>query len=260
MDDILTFDQATSAWQKAKPNSELCVPAKQPSNLLSICWQQWLTERRLAARGINFRTADPKAVAAAYSAMTAEEFDAINGRQAWANWRTISRCLVHVPRHRPLRVVDLGCGGGSSTQVLAHHCPLGSQIIGYEFSESIIEIARKRNYVHSTGTKVQASFNRQGIAETWRESVGLPLRSQSVDLVNASGVIGHHMTPDTMAPVICELKRVLAPEGIVMLDVGPTMSPEQLVDLMSAVGYRFLEHCCSSWFDPYGQLVFSQKL
>src|SRR5688572_28500143 len=90
-----------------------------PGNLLGVCWRQWRTERALARRGIRFRTTDPAAVTAAYAAMSAEEFGAINGRQDWANWRTIPRALSgHVP-DRPLRVLDLGCGTGTSTAVLA---------------------------------------------------------------------------------------------------------------------------------------------
>lgn len=94
-----------------------------PGNALGVCWRQWLAERRLARRGIHFRDTNLEAVSAAYGAMSAAEFDAINGRQDWANWRTIPRALSgHVP-DRPLRILDLGCGTGSSTQVLAWYAP-----------------------------------------------------------------------------------------------------------------------------------------
>src|ERR1700722_9662120 len=105
-----------------------------PGNLLAVCLRQWRAELNLARRGIHFRSTDPEQVAAAYRAMAAPEFDAINGRQDWANWRTIPRCLSgHVP-DRPLRILDLGCGTGSSTRVLAFCAPPGSHIIGYELA------------------------------------------------------------------------------------------------------------------------------
>jgi hypothetical protein len=90
-----------------------------PGRLLAVAWRQWRTERALARRGVQFRTTDLHAALAAYAAMTDGEFDAINGRQDWANWRTIPRALSgHVP-DRPLRVLDLGCGTGSHALGLA---------------------------------------------------------------------------------------------------------------------------------------------
>src|SRR5206468_9537662 len=122
-----------------------------PGHALAVCWRQWRAERRLARRGIHFRDTNPGKVAAAYRAMSPAEFDAINGRQDWANWRTIPRALSgHVP-NRPLRVLDLGCGTGSSTRVLAFYCPAGSHITGYEFAAPLVEVARRREYRDAGG-------------------------------------------------------------------------------------------------------------
>src|SRR5262245_66680241 len=117
-----------------------------PGHLLGVCWRHWRTERRLARRGVRFRTTDPDAVVAAYAAMTAAEFAAINGLQNWANWRTIPRALSgHVP-DRPLRVLDLGCGAGFSTTVLAFCCPAGSHLTGHEFAEPLPATPRPRPF------------------------------------------------------------------------------------------------------------------
>src|SRR5438046_6110639 len=117
-----------------------------PGHALAVCWRQWRAERALAKRGIRFRDTDPARVAAAYAAMSDADFDAINGRQDWANWRTIPRALSgHVP-DRPLRVADLGCGTGSSTRVLAFYCPEGSHLTGYELVPALLEAARARLY------------------------------------------------------------------------------------------------------------------
>src|SRR5690349_4762697 len=122
-----------------------------PGHLLAVCWRQWRAERALARRGVHFRTVDPVAVAAAYAAMSDQEFEAINGRQDWANWRTIPRALSgHVP-DRPLRVLDLGCGTGSSTRVLAFYSPAGSHVTGYEIAPDLVTIARRRTYSHRSG-------------------------------------------------------------------------------------------------------------
>ena len=118
--------------------SDAEIRQKGPGGLLAVLWRQWRTERALAKRGIHFRATAIDQVAAAYAAMSQQEFDAVNGRQDWANWRTIPRALDgHVP-DEPLRVLDLGCGTGSSTRVLAHYCPPGSHITGYEIAEPLL--------------------------------------------------------------------------------------------------------------------------
>ncbi len=227
-----------------------------PGNLLGVCWRQWRTERALARRGVQFRSADLQTVAAAYAAMTADEFDAINGRQDWANWRTIPRALSrHVP-NRPMVVLDLGCGTGGSTRVLAFCCPIGSRILGYELAEPFIEIARRRHYLHHSGRPAAVHFRCQGITETLRQANERLWPDQSVDLVNASGIVGHHLRQDTVQPLILELKRVLAPSAIAMLDVGPTLSAEMLTRLMTAAGFRRLGRFRSWLLDPTGQVVF----
>ncbi|MGH7127446.1 MAG: hypothetical protein ACREIV_02670, partial [Planctomycetaceae bacterium] len=45
--------------------------------------RQRRTERALEKRGVRFRRTEPQEVEAAYSAMSADEFDAVNGRQNW---------------------------------------------------------------------------------------------------------------------------------------------------------------------------------
>jgi SAM-dependent methyltransferase len=227
-----------------------------PGNVLRVCLRQWRAERALARRGVRFRTTSPEQVAAAYNAMSEQEFDAINGRQDWANWRTIPRCLSgHVP-DRLLRVLDLGCGTGSSTRVLAFYCPAGSHITGYELAAPLLGIARRRRYVHHSGQRAEVDFCCQGVTETLRTPDGTPLADRSVDAVNASGVVGHHLDAKTVRPLVEELKRVLRSGGIAALDVGPTLRAGELKAIMTAAGFRPLGRWRSWWLDPTGQMVF----
>jgi SAM-dependent methyltransferase len=230
-----------------------------PGNVLAVCWRQWRGERALARRGVHFRATDPHAVAAAYAAMSDAEFDAINGRQDWANWRTIPRALSgHVP-DRPLSVLDLGCGTGSSTRVLAFWCPAGSQILGYELVPALVEVARRRRYPHQTGSLARVGFVCQGVTETLRQPDGTPVPEASVDVVNASGIVGHHLTPNSVRPLVAELRRVLAAGAIAMLDVGPTLRARALTRVMSAAGFLRLGHRRSWWLDPTGEVVFRRS-
>jgi SAM-dependent methyltransferase len=221
-----------------------------PGNVLAVCWRQWRIERALACRGLHFRTTDQAALEAAYASMTEQEFDAINGRQDWANWRTIPRCLSsHVP-DRPLRVLDLGCGTGGSTRVLAFYCPAGSRLTGYELARPLVEIARRRTYLNRSGRPAEVTFVCQGVTEPLPEPAG------SVDVVNASGIVGHHLNRQTIGPLLLEIKRVLVPGGVALLDVGPTLRAAELVRLMSAAGFQALGRRRSWLLDPTGQVVF----
>jgi SAM-dependent methyltransferase len=236
------------------PDAE--IRSRGPGGVLAVCWRQWRTERGLAQRGIRFRDTNFERVAAAYAVMSQVEFDAINGRQDWANWRTIPRALSgHVPQ-RPLRVLDLGCGTGGSTRVLAFYCPAGSHITGYEFAEPLLAFARRRNYRGKAGEPAQVDFVCQGVTETLRGADGLQVPAQSVDVVNASGVVGHHLNGESIRPLIAELRRVLKPQGIAMLDVGPTLPGRELRAILTAAGFTYMGHY-RSWFgDTTGEMVF----
>jgi SAM-dependent methyltransferase len=223
---------------------------------VAVCWRQWRTERALRRRGIHFRDTEPSAVAAAYATMSEAEFNAINGRQDWANWRTIPRSLRGRVPDRPLRVLDLGCGTGSSTAVLAFYCPAGSHITGYEIAEPIWRWAQRRAYRHRNGELARVDFRCQGLTEPLHQADGRLVPDASVDVVNASGVIGHHLNSATIQPLLRELQRVLRPHAVAILDVGPTLSKRDLIPLMRAAGFCYLAHCKSWWLDPTGQCVF----
>jgi SAM-dependent methyltransferase len=231
-----------------------------PAGALAACWRQWRCERSLRRRGIHFRHTDPNIVAAAYAAMTDEEFDAINAPQDWANWRTIPRALNgHVP-DRPLQVTDLGCGTGSSTRVLAFYCPPGSSIVGYEMVEALLARARRRTYLHRNGRTAAVEFVCQPLTAPFHRPDGSLVADCSIDLVNASGVVGHHLDAERVRPLIVELQRVLATEGIAMLDAGPALTAPALTAIMALASFELLGRYRSWFLDPTGELVFRRVL
>lgn len=211
-------------------------PTKPPGNILAICWRQWWAERALARRGVRYRSTDLAVVAAAYAAMTEHEFEVSNGRQEWANWRTIPRALKGRVPDRPWRAIDLGCGTGTSTRVLAACAPAGSEITGYELAAPLADIARRRTYAPGVAVR----FVCQGMAEPLRDPTGGLVPDGSVDVVNSSGVIGHHFDPESVRPVVAEVRRVLAPGGLAVLDDGPTVPTAALTGRMRAAGFELL--------------------
>ncbi|MFH5803533.1 class I SAM-dependent methyltransferase [Alienimonas sp. DA493] len=234
-----------------------------PGNLLAVVWRQWRTERALRARGVDFRSADPVRVEAAYAAMSAEEFDAINGRQAWANWRTIPASLdgllpVARPDGGPLRAVDLGCGTGGSTAVLAYCLPDGSEVTGVEFAAPLVAVARRRQYPNRTG-RCTVRFVEGSAVGPLTDADGAPLADGSLDLVNSSGVIGHHLTGGDLNACLDETARVLRPGGVAALDPGPCVSADRLTERATARGLRRQRRTRSNPLDRCGQVVFVRE-
>lgn len=225
-------------------------------NALGVLWRQWRAERRLARRGLHFRDTDPEQVARAYAAMSEEDFEGINARQDWANWRTIPRALSGNVPNRPLRVLDLGCGAGGSTQVLAFYSPPGSHITGYELAAPLLTWARRRPYLGRDGHAARVDFRCQGVTERFCDAAGVEVPDRSVDLVSASGVVGHHLNRETVRPLIEEVQRTLKEDAIACLDVGPSLRETALTEEMLRAGFIRLGRF-RSWFgDPTGQVVF----
>jgi ubiquinone/menaquinone biosynthesis C-methylase UbiE len=106
---------------------------------------------------------------------------------------------THIDRDAISVVVDLGCGTGRFSELLAAH--FGVQVIGIDPSEKMVDQARRKP---TTGKVVY----RQGSAEA------IPLQDDCADLVFMS-MIYHHLI-DTRA-VARECRRVLRQGGYVSI-------------------------------------------
>jgi SAM-dependent methyltransferase len=142
--------------------------------------------------------------------------------------------------------------------VLAFYCPAGSHITGYELAEPLLVFARRRDYRQRSGQQATVDFVAQGVTETLRCADGAQFADASVDVVNASGVVGHHLTEAAIAPLVREMQRLLKPSGIALLDVGPTLNAAALTRVMTAAGFERRGHYRSWLFDPTGQVVFAR--
>jgi SAM-dependent methyltransferase len=208
----------------------------------------------LGRRGVRFRSRDANAVRAAYSAMSADEFDGINARQRWANWRTIPANLREHVNGRPFAAVDLCCGAGHSTEVLAHVLPPGSSILGLDLSPGLIGAARGRLYLDGEGGSADVCFRVQSVLEPFRGPDGTLVPGASVDLVHSSGAVGSHFEPDATRRLLLEVRRVLRPGAFAMIDAGPGgTSPGRLEELVAAFGFEVCRRARSCLLDRYWQ-------
>ncbi len=230
-----------------------------PLSPLEAVTRQFLAERRWHRNQPSFRVADPEAALRAYARMSPEEFDAINARQRWASWRTIPRAMSGRLPFRPLTIIDLGAGTGQSTEVLAYFSPPGSTILALEGAEPLVHAARRRDYRHGAfgnGEPARVVFHCQNIVQPWRWPEGRRVEDNSVDLVNATGVVGHHLRPNDAAAVLAEACRVLRSGGVAAIDPGPAVSATQLIRIAEQHGLRYEAQVKSNPLDRWGQCVF----
>jgi SAM-dependent methyltransferase len=210
----------------------------------------------LRRRGIRFRRRGEQPVVAAYAAMSPGEFDAINARQSWANWRTIPRNLKGRRLETPLAVVDLCCGTGHSSEVLARCVPDGATILGLDASPELIEMARARARDDAGGPPAMR-FAVQSVLEPFRWPGGRLVEPNEIGLVNSSGAVGCHFEPVATARLAVEVKRVLRSRGLALIDSGADGTPgAEVVRIFARLGFQALGRARSCLFDRYWQYCF----
>lgn len=227
--------------------------------LLRALGRQWCVERRVRRRGSSVRTNDAGAVCSAYEQLTAEEFEAINGPQQWANWRFLPRVLDGLLPGVPATVLDLGCGAGGSTEVLAFCAAPGSHLLGYDVSRRRIQAARRRRYRHGDGSRAHATFRCQAIFAPLCDAAGRELPEDSVDLAHASGVVGHHLDAHGLRLLAAELRRVVRPGRAVVLDAGPRLDRRTLAAILGEHGFDRVGERGYLPFNPRAQLSFRRR-
>jgi len=116
-------------------------------------------------------------------------------RQNRGHRQTFAFIKRHAPR--PGRVLDLGCGDGEFTPLLASH---GANVIGLDISTDLLGLARTRIELDGFAGQVRPLCGSAHV---------IPLQSDSVDLVFGMAVL-HHLDLELAA---AEVHRVLKPGG-----------------------------------------------
>jgi SAM-dependent methyltransferase len=240
--------------------SEWQIRKNAPSILsfIPLSIKQFISERSYKQSGVDFRKTNPDEVKKAYGSMNDVGFQMINARQEWANWRTIPRSMSgRIPR-RPIKILDVGCGAGTSSEILALYLPAGSSILGIDLTPSLIEIAKQKSYKNTDGDAIKTEFLVQPATETIRMHDGSPLPDESIDYVNTSGVVGHHLTTSQLEAFASEIHRILKKKAYAAIDSGPNLKKEQIVPILMHHGFLFEKRIKAFWIDPRGQLIFQK--
>jgi len=115
---------------------------------------------------------------------------------------------------KPVRALDLGCGGGQATIRLAQR---GCQVFGIDFSETAIELARRN--IKNSGESVQVVV---GNALTLD-----PFADGEFDLIIDNHLLHCIIAPADRSELIGNVRRVLRPGGRLFSE---TMSAEGVLD------------------------------
>ena len=218
--------------------------------------RQFLAEWQLHREHRWYRAAEPGEALCVYSRLSPAEFDALNARQCWANWRLIPRLLHRRLPNRPLAIVDLGAGTGHSTEVLARCTPAGSRILAIEGAAVLAKAARERLERVTQETGVAIDVTCADILQPWHWADGTPVEAESIDLINSTGVIGHHLQPKHAAELVSYLAQRLRHAGLAALDPGPTMPPCVLRTIAQANGLCYRTRLRSNPLDLNGLMLF----
>jgi SAM-dependent methyltransferase len=186
-------------------------------------------------------------------------FDRYNLPQVWVERRQIPEAIDGRVPDRGAVVLDLGCGPGTSTEVLCHFAQPCWKIIGFDLTDHLVERARMRSaggdFRNREGEVISPKFECQDISKPLKVD-GERIAEESVDFAVSCGVVGLYLSKLQGARLAKELHRVLRPGGHAAVDSGPAIRPRVLRRLMEDVGFELVDTAKSCWMEPRPKLVF----
>jgi ubiquinone/menaquinone biosynthesis C-methylase UbiE len=113
------------------------------------------------------------------------------------------------------RVLEVGCGAGN----ILEQMPRGADLHGIDISDYILEKARRRLGDRAKIVKADAE--------------ALPYENSSIDRVYCSEVLEHVLSP---GKVLAEMRRVVRPDGVVVVSVPNEGLIDRLKGILSYTG------------------------
>lgn len=153
-------------------------------------------------------------VPAAGRALFTPLYDGVNAiTMCQRQWRPrlVERAIDSSPA--AMRILDLGCGTGAMALAIARASP-SVQVIGVDGDPDVLE-------------RAQAKARAEGVGLELHEALAdrLPLPDAHFHCV-VSTLVFHHLAPSTKRAALAEARRVLAPEGrLLICDIGRASDP-----------------------------------
>jgi SAM-dependent methyltransferase len=215
------------------------------------------TGRRIKGQGMI--GADPSRVREGFEALSAEGFDDYNLPQVWVERRQIPQVLHGRVPLTGARILDLGCGPGTSTWVICQFGDPSWDVIGFELIAHAVALARERaargDFLGRDGTRLSPRFECQCLSEPLRIA-GKLVPDASVDLALAGGVVGLYLTRAQAESLSDELARTVRPGGFAAIDAGPANPEPILMGIMTHRGFRLEAKARSFIIEPRPKLIF----
>ena len=218
------------------------------------------TGRRIKGQGMIGAPGD--VVAAGFGGLEGEDFDEYNFPQVWVERRQIPEAIDGRIPARDAVVLDLGCGPGTSTEVLAYFADPSWTIVGYDLTRHLIERARLRaargEFRNRAGSVITPEFRCQNVAEPLRRGSGA-IEDASVDFAISCGVVGLYLQHDEASRLARELSRVVKPGGYAAIDAGPANPVATVRAVMSEAGFIEAGVARSFVIEPRPKIVFRRR-
>lgn len=228
-----------------------------------------LHEFRVKARGKRIKGqgmigAETPRVLAGFEALAGQDFEEYNLPQVWVERRQIPQAIDGRIPVKGAVVLDLGCGPGTSTQVLCHFADPSWTILGFDFVDHYVASAaarsRRGEFRNREGVVIRPRFTCQSIAEPLMDDQGVVedarVAAQSVDFAISGGVVGLYLSPRQAGDLVRELWRVVKRGGYIALDAGPSVPEATLRALANEAGFEQVSVARSFVIEPRPKLVF----
>jgi len=138
-------------------------------------------------------------------------------------WPEVAEFIDALPANR--RVLDLGCGHGRHTAVLADR---GHRVLSVDFSRRLLEIGRRTAARSGWGARIE-----------WIEAdaMAVPVRPRSADACVCAAVLHHLPSRDDRVAVLREIERILRPDGPAFLSAWAIDQPRFAAIARQRVSY-----------------------
>lgn len=223
--------------------------------------EYWVKARGQRIKGQGMIAADTNLVRAGFTQLQGRDFADYNLPQAWVESRQIPQVLHGRAPREGTRILDLGCGPGTSTTIISHFANPCWTIIGYDFVREYIEQAKKLvyndGYLSRMGNVIRPRFECQSIADPLLLD-NEPLPAASFHMAVSGGVVGLYLRHEQCQKLIKELYRVIIPGGWIALDAGPSIPPAKLHQICAQAGFQFVTRAKSFIIEPRPKLIFQK--
>jgi len=138
------------------------------------------------------------------------------------------------------RILDVGCGTGDLTLAAKARTGSAGQVSGIDAAPEMIAVAQRK----AARTQAEVDF-RVGVIER------LPYPDASFDVV-LSSLMMHHLPADLKPIALAEIRRVLKPNGrLVVVDFKGLLEQQRVAALVKAAGFTRVE-TRGMWFNLLG--------